>query len=269
MLGKELGCRLHIVTAQSNMLLNLANCMSRCQIEIANIALAIYASSVACLTEDEQNLGSFIIDIGAKTTSFGIVLGKKLLYTGHVPVGSWHITSDIAKALSINIDTAEKLKVLYGSALNVPTNRDHVIDLEALYPETTDLPRDLVITTTKLAGIIGPRVDEILELVKESYDLIGVDHLIARRIVLTGGGSMLRGIKERASIVFGKQTRIGRPLILPGFAEDSNSCIYTVAIGMVKLHAMTQQKNYTTTSTQYNHDSSLLNKVVIWLKENI
>lgn len=269
MLGKELGCRLHIIVAESNMLLNIGNCMSKCQVEISNILLAIYASGLSCLTEDEQNLGSVIIDIGAKTTSFGVFLGKKLLYTGYVPVGGWHITSDIAKAYSISIKAAEKLKVLYGSAVETTMTRDSLINLEEMDPYSNHAFGSGTTTSNELAQIISPRVDEILELIKNAYNTVGVDHLIARRIVITGGSSMLRGMKERVSVAFDKQVRLGKPSVLPGFSEDCNPCVYSVAIGMVKIHALKQQKSGAQLGSYASGNDGLLNKIVTWLKENI
>jgi cell division protein FtsA len=269
MLGRELGCRLHVIAASSSMLLNLSNCMSKCQVEISNILLGIYASGISCLTEDEQNLGSIIIDIGSRTTSFGIFWSGKLLYTGYIPVGGWHITSDIAKALGVTPKTAEKLKVLYGSAISLSAATGNLINLEEVDQSSNHMLDDNMITSYELSQIIAPRVDEILELVKAEYDKIGLDHLIARRLVITGGGSLMRGIKERASFIFGKQTRIGKPMALPGFAEDSNSCVYSVAVGMVKIHALTEARQALKTALYSKHDSGFLSKIVSWLKENV
>ncbi|MES2214584.1 MAG: cell division protein FtsA [Pseudomonadota bacterium] len=266
MFGRELGVRLHIITADSNMLLNLANTMSKCQVEISDVTLAIYASGMACLTEDEQNLGSVVIDIGARTTSYGVFLGKKLLYSSHIPIGGWHITSDITKAFSISMRAAEKLKVLYGTAGHVPSNRDNVINLEEFDPTSFSDLDNQTVTTSFLSQVINPRVEEILELIKEEYDTLGLDHLIARRIVLTGGTAMLRGIKEIASNLFEKQVRIGRPVILPGFAEDYNPCVYSVAVGMLKIQTIAAQNNMHSAKAS---SGSYISKILTWLKENI
>lgn len=268
MIGRELGCRLHVVTANSSLLLNLSNCLSKCQIDISNIFLAIYADGIACLTEDEQNLGSLIIDIGLKTTSFGVFIGKKLIYSGHIPVGGWHITSDIAKAFYINEAAAEKIKILYGSASNIGLGKDSVIDLEDFDPNSLDDLGSGSITMKDLSAIITPRVEEILELVKQEYDKIAVDHLISRRVVLTGGSAMMHGIKEMAAKIFSRQVRIGKPASIPGFAEDCNPCVYSTSIGMVKLNAIAKQKQFYLMS-QYNDDIGFFSKVVKWLKDNI
>ncbi|MCA0402636.1 MAG: cell division protein FtsA, partial [Proteobacteria bacterium] len=79
MFGKELGCQMHIVCVNSALLANLANCFIKCQVEISEVTLAIYASGLACLSEEEKNLGTLIIDIGAFTSSYGVFLFDKLV----------------------------------------------------------------------------------------------------------------------------------------------------------------------------------------------
>jgi cell division protein FtsA len=269
MLGRELGCRMHIITANSNMLLNLSHCLSKCQVEISNVFLAIYADGMSCLTEDEQNLGSVIIDIGAKTTSIGIFLGKKLLYSGYIPIGGWHITSDIAKAFAININAAEKIKLIYGNASYVSSNRDSMINLDDFDPEALDGLDNYTISIDDLSEIISPRVDEIFDLIKNLYDQLEVDHLIARRVVLTGGSSLLHGMKEVAGKVFSRQVRIGRPVVIPGFAEDCNPCIYSASLGMIKLDALIRQKNFYLYARPQKEDGGYFSKVIAWLKTNI
>ncbi len=118
MTGVELGCRIHIVTASKSLLDNLSTCFGNCQVKIDNIILGIYASGLSCLTKDEMEMGSLIIDLGDRTTSFGIFLDGKLIYSSYVNIGSFHISSDIAKAFSIDFEIAEKIKIFYGKAID-------------------------------------------------------------------------------------------------------------------------------------------------------
>ena len=117
MFGDILGCRLHVITADSSQITNILNCFAKCNISIKEIVVGVYASSLAVLTEDEKSLGSVVIDFGSSTTSFAIFVSGELVYTGFIPFGGDNITSDIARILSISIPAAEKLKVLYGSAM--------------------------------------------------------------------------------------------------------------------------------------------------------
>lgn len=269
MVGRELGVRLHIVTVYSNILLNISNCLSKCQIDISGVYLGIYADGMSCLTEDEQNLGSVIIDIGSKITSFGVFIGKKLLYSGYIPVGGAHVTSDIAKAFYINLAAAEKIKLLYGNVISAWSKRDSIINLEDFDPDSADGLDDTIITMHDLSEVITPRIEEILDLVKKEYDKIDVDHLISRRVVLTGGSAMVHGIKELASKIFSRQVRIGKPVMLPGFAEDCNPCIYSTSIGMIKINALAKQKQFYLRSNEYDDDIGFLARIIKWLKDNI
>ncbi len=266
MFGRELGCELHIITASSNMLMNITNCFAKCHVEINNIILAIYASGIACLSEDEKDLGSIIIDMGARTTSFGVFVSGKLIYTSYIDIGSFHITSDIAKVFSVSLNVAEKLKILHGNAMPSSLDKDNIINLEDFEMEIPDSGRP-PITSKYLAHVISPRVEEILLMVQAEHDRVVAGNMVAYRIVITGGGAMLRGVKELASKIFEKQVRIGKPEILPGFAEDYNPHIYSTAIGMVKNQSLKIQKNnFDVTDT---NDASWFKKFLIWLKENI
>jgi len=263
--GRELSCQLHVIAVESILITNLINCFAKCQIEISTIVLAIYASGLACLSEDEKNLGSIIIDLGSDTTSFGIFLSGKLIYSNYVDIGSRHITSDIAKVFSVNLFLAEKLKVLYGNACPSPFDKDNIINMDDIddYNENTTM----AITSSNLAQVIYPRVEEILLAVKEKYDELALDHMISRRLVITGGGSMLRGVKELASKIFEKQVRIGKPHIIPGFAEDYNPGMYSTAIGMIKNQVLKLQKNSFVIGA--DEDKTWFKKAIKWLKANI
>ncbi|WP_342269556.1 cell division protein FtsA [Rickettsia endosymbiont of Orchestes rusci] len=266
MYGKELACELHVIAANSNMLSNIVNCFAKCHVEITNIILAIYASGIACLSEDEKKLGSLIIDMGDKTTSFGIFFAGKLIYTGHVYLGSFHISSDIAKVFGVDLITAEKLKILYGNAILSSFDKDSIINLEDLQ---IDSPYNLntPITIYKLTEIIGPRVEEILTMVKTEYDKATKGQMVVSRTIITGGGSMLRGVKELAGRIFERQARIGKPDIIDGFAEDYNPAIYSTIIGMLKIHALKQQQE--SFHIELNENIGFLKKLFIWLKDNI
>ncbi len=274
MFAKELSCQLHIIAANSSLIMNLTNCFANCQIEISNVSLSIYAAGLACLSEDEQNLGSIIIDIGARTTAFAVFLAGKPIYTGYIPIGSAYITSDIAKVFAVSLTTAEKLKVVYGNAAPSSFNNNKAINLEDIEPDNP-YNTTSTITLNQLAEVINSRVEEILSLVKEQYDQTNIDHLIARRMVITGGGSMLRGIKELAGTIFEKQVRIGKPQIIEGFAEDYNPAMYSSVLGVVKGYALKQQK-YALDKNSFEMgidatkgNASWTKKVFAWLKENI
>ncbi|MGI4775963.1 MAG: cell division protein FtsA, partial [Janthinobacterium lividum] len=83
-IARELGCQLHIISVNSGLMTNLINCLAKYQLEITNATLAVYASGIACLNKDEKELGTIIIDVGAKTTALGVFFAGKLIYTSHI-----------------------------------------------------------------------------------------------------------------------------------------------------------------------------------------
>lgn len=272
--GKDLSCRLHIITANTSILMDIVNCFAKYQIEVNNITLAVYATAIACLSKEERSLGVVVIDIGARTTSVGVFLADKLIYTSYIPLGSWHITSDIAKIFSVSMNTAEKLKVIHGAAITLPYDQDHIINTEDFESEN-QYHNNLVLTQRQLNTVINSRIEEILLLAKAQCDQAEVNHLIARQIVFTGGGSNLRSLKELAIIIFDKQVRIAKPNHLADFIEipaylveapDTN--MYSAAIGIVHDQSMKQKKQFNGINNLNIKDSSLT-KFWHWIKANI
>ena len=264
MFGKTLGCRLHIVAASSAMLLNLASCLSKCHVEISSFVLSSYASGVVCLTEDEKDLGAMIIEIGARSTSFAIFLAKKMIYAGSVPVGSWHITSDIAKALSIPFNLAERLKIIYGKAIEESSDKRARINLEDMGAEYESFSDTF--TMQDLVSIIKPRTEEIFNLLKLQYDQIGIDHLISKKLIISGGGAGLAGIKETASRIFNKNVKIAKAPVMEGLSEDYNFGAFSVIVGMVKDFAERKHKQYIVNSSK---KENIVNRIFSWIKENV
>lgn len=264
MFGNILGCRLHVVTADTGQINNLINCFSKCHINVKEITIGSYASSLAVLTDDEKSLGSVVIDFGSNTTSFAIFSASQLIYTGFIPIGGDHITGDIAKILSIGVDSAEKLKVMYGSALSSNRDSENIINLSEIEPGINH-DFDGNITANDLSMIISARAEEIIELLKAEYDKVGVDHLIGRRIVLTGGGAQLRGIKEIVSSTFNKQVRIGQPLNIPGFENDHTTPSFCSTLGLIKSEMLKQKKK----SNLGMSSSNILQKISSWLQDPI
>lgn len=263
MFGNSLGCTLHFVTANKNQISNVLNCFNKCNIHVSDIVLSVYVSALACLTEDEKSLGSIVIDFGARTTSFAVFFGSQMIYTGYVPIGSFHITSDIARILSISTAAAEKLKVLYGSAV-IESESNTLINFNEIEPNHSP-DEEINISPSDLSMIISARVEEILELIKFEYDKLDIDYLISRRIVLTGGASQLRGLREPVSRIFQKQARVGQPQKIPGFTQDHSLNSYTATLGILK-YQMIKSKKLANSNTANN---SVTGKILSWVKENI
>ena len=209
MYGHKLAVNMHIVTAESAAVRNLANCLGRCRLEIAALVASPYASGLACLVEDESELGVTVIDMGGGTTSIAVFFDNNLVFTDSVPVGGSHVTHDIARGLTTPIAQAERMKALYGSAIASSSDERETITVPLVGEEdeghANHVPKSL------LVGIIAPRLEETFELVRDRLDASGFDKIAGRRVVLTGGASQLPGTRELAGFILDKQIRIGRP----------------------------------------------------------
>jgi cell division protein FtsA len=263
MFGNELSCELHIVAANKLLLQNLINCFLKCHIEVSSFILSIYASGLACLTDDEKEHGVIIIDMGAKTTSIGIFLNNKLIYTNYIDMGSYHISLDIAKIFGLKFSVAEKLKVLHGNVNLSHRDNDNIINIDDLDIENID---NITISSKNLNEVINSRAEEILYMIKKIINM-NIDQITLQKLVITGGGSMIRGIKELSSTILEKQVRIAKPEIIPGFAETYNPSVYSSSIGMVKHQALRNINK--TTEIGIFEKSSKIKKIFMWIKENL
>ena len=164
-----------------------------------------------------MDLGATVIDMGGGTTAIAVFRGGRLVFADAVPVGGNHVTNDIALGLSTPRSHAERMKTLYGSTLPGATDEKDIMEVPSIGEEdaanATHVPR------SALTGIIRPRVEETLELVRDRLETRGGAERGGQRVVLTGGASQLQGMREMTARILDKQVRIGRPLRIAGLAE--------------------------------------------------
>jgi cell division protein FtsA len=255
----ELGCKLHVIVVEKHQIRNIINCLSKCGIKINKFISTAYAAGLACLSDDSKKLGSIIFELGAHTTSFGIFLNNKLIYTNNISIGSYHITSDISKALSISLTLAEKIKIMYGKVspgnlMNQLINFSHLM-------QNKQEDYDLSITIGDLSSIIGPRIDEIIEMIKIKYDEIGIDNLISKHIYVTGGGANLEGIEAAFREHFKYQVHKTKPKLNTDSSKNNYNLQDAVLIGMTKC-------TYDSNKVKIINKSPI-QKLLYWLKANI
>jgi len=238
MFGERLGVTIHTITAQPGPLRNLTSCVSRCHLDVADCVVSAYASGLACLDEDERNLGVTLIDMGGGATSIAVFLDNDMVHADVVPVGGNHITNDIARGLSTPVSYAERMKVLYGGAQASADDERETIDVR-LIGETEDAGVNPV-PRAQLIRIIRPRLEEIFEIVRARLEASGFAEQAGRRMVLTGGASQLHGLRELATQMFGKTVRLGRPRNIQGLAEATGGPAYSTCAGL--LHYAQQRR---------------------------
>lgn len=228
---ERLGVNMHVITAGSGPLRNLATCVARGHLRIAGRIVAPFAAGLACLVEDEMDLGVTLLDMGGGTTSLAVFYDGQLVHVDVVPLGGGHVTNDIARGLSTPLAHAERLKTLYGTVLPSPSDDTETIDVPQV-GETDDHAHNQV-PRSILTGIIKPRLEETLEQVRERLAQSGFEKLAGRRVVLTGGASQLQGVRELAARILDKQVRLGRPIRVGGLAEATGGPAFSACAGLL------------------------------------
>jgi len=231
MAADTLATDLHAVTADEAPLRNLLHVVERAYLSAAGLAPAAYASGLASTTEDERQLGTTCIDLGAGTTSLSMFAEGQLVWVDTLAVGGQHVTFDIARTLSTSFAEAERIKTLYGTLETVESDEQGMVAYTLAGEEEPTLYQT---TKAHVRGIIGSRMSDLLAHVAERIGRSGLAHLAAHGVVLTGGGSQLPGLAAFAAAALGRPVRTAR-LQPAGMPEDCCSPVFSAAVGLVRI----------------------------------
>ena len=224
----RLEVKVHIVTGSVSAAQNIVKCVRRCGLEVQDLILQPLASSLACLTPDERELGVVLVDIGGGTTDIAIYTGGAIRHTAVLPIAGDQITNDIAAMLRTPTPDAEEIKLRYGIAKQVLANPDDMVEVPGLGDRG---PR--LVNRQALGAVIEPRVEELFGLVQQAVRDSGYEDLLASGIVLTGGTSLLPGIVELAEDVFLKPVRVSGPDYDGGLADVMRSPRFSTVMGLL------------------------------------
>ena len=242
MYGGRLEANFHVVVGQVSSIRNIMRCVKSAGIDFGGITLEPIASSDSVLSIEEKEAGVALIDIGGGTTDLAIFKDDIIRHTAVIPFGGNIITEDIKEGCSIIEKHAEQLKIKFGSAWPGENKENEIVSIPGLIGRE---PKE--ISLKNLSKIIHARVQEIIQQVYSEIKNYGHDHpkkkLIAG-IVLTGGGSQLRHLKQLVEYITGMDTRIGYPN--EHLAGDTDKMTaspqYSTAVGLV-MNAIEKQQN--------------------------
>ena len=210
---------------------NLNQAVLGADLDISNRLSSPVASALACLSEKQKELGVALVDIGAGTTGLAVFEEGDLLHLAILPIGSGHITNDIAIGLKTDIEVAERIKIDYGTCSSPKSQKREKIDL--------DDGEALVFSQKQLVNIIIPRITQIFGEVHKELKKISMEKSLPSGIVLTGGGAKMPGIKELAKKELKLPVRIGCPQGIANFKDPS----WSVCAGLVLNSADWEKKN--------------------------
>ncbi|MBA8818833.1 cell division protein FtsA [Ochrobactrum sp. GPK 3] len=231
MLGDSLGVDMHVLTADAAPLRNLELCINRCHLSVEAIVATPYASGLSALVGDEAEMGAACIDMGGGTTTISVFSEGKFIHADAVAIGGNHVTMDVARGFSTRMEDAERLKVMYGSALSSAADDRDLISVSPIGDDERDVPNQY--PRSVLTRIIRARVEETLELVRDRLNQSGLGHIVGKRVVLTGGASQLPGMPEAARRILARNVRIGRPLGIAGLPEAAKGAAFAATVGLL------------------------------------
>jgi len=225
--GTRLEVRTHIITVERSALNNLRKAVKAAGVNINNVVLNGYASSIAVLSEDDKNLGVGLIEMGGATCNITIHSEKSIIFNTFLAVGSDNVTKDLSYALHTPLNDAESVKVNYGSLIYDSTELIEV-------PKIGEENKSKEVSLTVISDVIYARVEETLMMLAKLIDNSGLRQEISTGIILTGGFTKMEGIKELASQIFDNiPVRIGKPRNIEGLFETLREPEYATAIGLI------------------------------------
>lgn len=235
MSGVRLEVRVHIVTGAVSAAQNILKCVRRCGLEVSDLILQPLASATAVLSEDEQDLGVCLLDIGGGTSDLAVFTQGAIRHTAVIPIAGDQITNDIAMALRTPTKDAEEIKRRHGCALRDLADPKEMIDV----PGVGDRPTRKLSRQT-LAEVIEPRVEELYSLVQAELRRSGFEELLSSGVVITGGSGAMQGMVELGEEVFHMPVRLGLPAYFAGLSEVIRNPRYSTGVGLL----MAAQSHY-------------------------
>ncbi|PKN96086.1 MAG: cell division protein FtsA [Chloroflexi bacterium HGW-Chloroflexi-5] len=227
--GYRLEVEAHIITAASATVENLRQCVQASGVEVSQFVLNPLASAEVVLNKTERDMGVCVCDIGGGTSDLAIYVNGDVWHTMVLPVGGAHITQDIAVGLRVSPDQAEMVKKQHGFAVKNEVGEDEFFTMRAFGEE-----HPIQVSRRDLAHIIEARVDEIFSLLLQEIRRSGYDAMLPAGMVLTGGSSLLAGMRPLASRVLGMPVRIARPDNMIGLVDQLQSPSYATSVGLLK-----------------------------------
>jgi cell division protein FtsA len=227
--GANLEVSAHLVLSDINPVHNIVRCVRRASLRSPHVVLQSMASSMSVITPTERELGVVLVDIGGGTTDVAVSINGAIRSTAEISLGGDHIMRDVAQVLNCSLRDAENVKKRHGSALPQMVERGRTFEL----PAAGDVKQLVTHEEYLLAEVIEARLEDIFTIVREYLDRSGYRERAHAGVVLTGGTSLLNGIRDVAERILEMKCRCGCPEGLRGLATVVRSPIYSTGIGLI------------------------------------
>src|SRR5215207_1655286 len=229
----RLGVDIHVVAADPAPLRNIDYVIRSAHLGVKAIVASPVAAALACLTEEERELGVALVELGAEVTNVSLHAGGMLVGLRSIPLGAKDITDDIACAFAVKRRDAERMKCFYGSAMTSPRDNHEMIEATQIGAEAGAEPMKL--TRAQLMMVIRQRVEELTNEVEAALKGLGFTGPVGRQVVLTGGGAELKNVADYMQGVLGRAVRVGRPKQLTGLPDAHSGPAFSTLVGLACL----------------------------------
>lgn len=263
--GRHLAVELTAVTADDGPVRNLLGVIERSHMVAERLIAAPFASAMAVTTEDERRLGTLVVEMGAGLTSLAAFADGRLVYIDSVPVGGNHITFDIARELVTTVPEAERIKTLYGTLVKAASNENEIFAYPVAGEEDGATHQ---VSKAFVREVIKPRIDGLIDLVRERMAEAGMADTLRRRVVLTGGGSQLLGLDQTWSERLGIATRIGRPQPIGRMPASMCSPAFSTVIGLIACAAEPVLEAATSGFEHGRRERGYVDRMHRWIRES-
>lgn len=226
----RLGVDIHVVATDGSPVRNLDLCVRSAHLEVKSIIAAPVATGLACLSEEERELGVALVEIGAGVTNVSIFAGGVLTGLASIDMGAADITDDIASAFGTRRAQAERLKCFHGSANMSPRDNHEMIEVAPISHENE--AEGSRITRAQLNTVIRQRLERLMAEVQKELKRLHFEDPVGRQLVLTGGGAELRGIADYAQQAMGRAVRIGRPRGISALPDAHSGPAFATLAGL-------------------------------------
>ena len=227
MTGVRLEVEAQMIEGPAAQIKNLTKCIYRTGVDINDLVFSVLATAEATLTSRQKELGVAVVNIGGATTSVAVFEEGDVLAVKVLPIGSNHITNDIAIVLRTSIETAEQVKLEYGSATAKDTKANEQINLEEVSENESG-----IISRKELCQIIEARIEEIFSLVDKVLKNVNRSGKLPSGVVLTGGGAKMLEITDVAKKIFRLPASLGYPKGAVAVIDKINDLNFSTAIGL-------------------------------------
>ncbi|MDX3908668.1 MAG: cell division protein FtsA [Sphingobium sp.] len=227
----KLGVDIHVVLADGAPLANMEMCVRGAYLDVNAVVAAPIATGLACLSEEERDLGVALVELGAGVTNVSLYVGGMLVGLHSIPIGASDITDDIASAFGIRRSQAERMKCFYGSAMQSRRDFREMIEIAPISGDVA-AGEGGKITRAALVGVICERLNQLMAEVNAALKGMGFNSPVGRQVVLTGGGAEMKGIADYAQSALGRAVRIGRPRGLAALPEAHSGPAFATLAGL-------------------------------------